>query len=67
MPPQNIKSLAEIQAEEFAAAERNCEKNAAAITAAAIAASSSKPSKKDDLLGTAVWQSQSGTGNSALT
>ncbi|EDS31257.1 conserved hypothetical protein [Culex quinquefasciatus] len=67
LPPQNIKSLAEIQAEEAAAAERNREKNAAAITAAAIAASSSKPSKKDDLLGTAVWQSQSGSGNSALT
>ncbi|XP_055585419.1 GIGYF family protein Gyf [Uranotaenia lowii] len=58
--PQNIKSLAEIQAEEAAAAERTREKNAATITAAAIAASAAKAAKKDDMLGTAVWQNQGG-------
>ncbi|KXJ76180.1 hypothetical protein RP20_CCG010226 [Aedes albopictus] len=56
--PQNVKSLAEIQAEEAAAADRAREKNAAALTAASIAASAAKAAKKEEILGTAVWQSQ---------
>ncbi|XP_058056033.1 GIGYF family protein Gyf [Anopheles bellator] len=63
--PANVKPLAEIQAEEAAAAERAREKNfnVSGLTVAAITAQPAKVGKKDETLtlGTAVWQGQSGS------